>query len=181
MLHNDIYCDLKPTGSFFYKKPLYKCGTCGLTLALEDPDIKMTCFKKTENIYNLIHAINGTQSNIQHYNGDISEIKDGILKDNLFTKLETESKKFEEERKIKEDKQNQQEQESYNSKENLCSSNEIDERLKICNTCEYFQNNSCLLCGCTVIREANHKNKLAHRNQSCPVNKWGPISESQSE
>lgn len=177
MLHNDIYCDLKLTGSFYDKKPLYKCSTCGLTLALEDPDIKITCFKKTEDVYNLIYAINGTSSNIQHYSGDISAIKDGILKDNLLAKLEADSKKIEQERQIKQDQQHQQQQESYNSKENLCSSEEIDERLKICNSCEYFHNNSCLLCGCTVIREANHKNKLAHRNQSCPANKWGPISQ----
>lgn len=178
MIYDDIYCDLKPTGSSYYKKPLYKCGICGLTLALEDPDIKITCFKKTEDIYNLIHAINGTPSNIQHYSGDITAIKDGILKDNLLVKLEADSKKIEQERQIKQDQQHQQ-QESHNSKENLCSSEEIDERLKICNSCEYFQNNSCLLCGCTVIRDANHKNKLAHKNQACPANKWGSISQSE--
>lgn len=176
MLPNNIYCDLKPTGSFFSKKALYKCDTCGLTVALEDPNVKMTCFKKTENIYNVIHAINnGTSSNIEHYAGNINDIKDSTLKDNLLNKLQIESKKIEEDRKIQQDKQYQQEQENHNREENLCSSSEIESRLKICNGCEYFMNNSCLLCGCTIVREANHKNKLAHRNQTCPANKWGPI------
>ena len=71
----------------------------------------------------------------------------------------------------------QSEQAKYESPDNLCTSEEIDERLKICNSCEYFKNNSCLLCGCTVVRDANHKNKLAHKDQSCPANKWGPISQ----
>jgi hypothetical protein len=64
---------------------------------------------------------------------------------------------------------------NHNNEDNLCSKEQIENRLSICNTCEYFQNNSCLLCGCTVIREANHQNKLAHKDQSCPANKWGPI------
>lgn len=165
MFNSDLYCDLKPTGGFFYKKALYKCDTCGLTLALENSDIKITCFKKTENLNALVHTLHhGTPPNIQHHAGDGSNLNDIIL-NNL------------KQDNIKIQKQNQK----HESPENLCSSDEIDARLKICNTCEHFKNNSCLLCGCTVVRDANHKNKLAHKNQSCPANKWGPISESQNE
>jgi hypothetical protein len=160
MLDSDIYCDLKPTGGFFFKKALYKCDTCGLTLALENPDIKITCFKKTENLNSLMHTLHhGTPLNVQHHGGDASGLNNIILDNLKQDSLNNEKKK-----------------QKYESKENLCSTEEIDERLKICNTCEHFKNNSCLLCGCTVVRDANHKNKLAHRNQSCPVNKWGPIS-----
>ena len=62
-----------------------------------------------------------------------------------------------------------------NISDNLCSKEEIDYRLNICNNCEHYQNDSCLLCGCTVIRDKNYNNKLAHKNKSCPINKWTEI------
>ena len=58
----------------------------------------------------------------------------------------------------------------------LCSKEQIDERLAICNSCEHYQDNSCLLCGCRIVREKNYQNKLANKNASCPDNKWGPIN-----
>ena len=60
-------------------------------------------------------------------------------------------------------------------KEMMCTQDEINERLSICKTCEYYENDTCLQCGCAISRAAVHSNKLAFRNKSCPVNKWGPI------
>ena len=56
-----------------------------------------------------------------------------------------------------------------------CSQEQIDNRLAICQTCEFYQNNSCLKCGCTLNRDKNYMNKLLWADQRCPVDKWGPI------
>jgi hypothetical protein len=60
-------------------------------------------------------------------------------------------------------------------KKMMCTQEEINQRLSICETCEYYENNTCLQCGCAISRASIHSNKLAFRNKSCPVNKWGPI------
>lgn len=57
-----------------------------------------------------------------------------------------------------------------------CSQEQIDERLAICNGCEFYQNDTCLKCGCALSREKNYKNKLLWADQKCPVDKWGPIT-----
>ena len=60
---------------------------------------------------------------------------------------------------------------------NMCSDEQISERLQICNSCEYYKDNSCMLCGCVVIRDANYTNKLAHKDQNCPIMKWKAITD----
>lgn len=57
-----------------------------------------------------------------------------------------------------------------------CSQEQIDSRMDICKQCPFFQNNSCLQCGCALSRDRNYKNKLYFADQSCPIGKWGPIS-----
>jgi hypothetical protein len=161
-MNNGTYCDLKPLNAFFNNKPLYKCDYCGLTVGLEIPDTKILCFKKMEDITNKIHQSHTGQSqNAEHISGnqDVSSV--------ILDKIAEDSK----EKYLREQEQNQKQ----NQPDNLCSPQQIEERLKVCNSCEYFQNNSCLLCGCTVIRDANHQNKLAHKDQKCPADKWGPI------
>ena len=58
-----------------------------------------------------------------------------------------------------------------------CSQEQIDNRLAICQGCEFYENNSCLKCGCTLNRDKNYMNKLLWADQSCPVGKWGQITE----
>jgi hypothetical protein len=65
---------------------------------------------------------------------------------------------------------------SDNDPKNLCSEEQISQRLAICNSCEHYKDNSCVLCGCRIVRESNYMNKLAHKNQKCPINKWGPLT-----
>lgn len=72
---------------------------------------------------------------------------------------------------MKEAEQEPQQQEA----ENLCSKEEIDSRLAICNTCEHYKNEACMLCGCRIVREKNYLNKLANKDASCPDGRWGPI------
>lgn len=59
-----------------------------------------------------------------------------------------------------------------------CSQEQIDDRLSICNKCEFYQNNTCLQCGCALSRDRNFMNKLYWRDQSCPIGKWGTIESS---
>ena len=68
------------------------------------------------------------------------------------------------------DKAKQREQEKAK-----CSQEEIDARLAICDSCEYYENESCLQCGCAISRDRVYGNKLAYKNKSCPIGKWGPI------
>jgi hypothetical protein len=58
-----------------------------------------------------------------------------------------------------------------------CSQQQIDDRLAICQGCEFYKDNSCLKCGCTLNRGKNYMNKLLWADQSCPIGKWGKITE----
>lgn len=62
-----------------------------------------------------------------------------------------------------------------------CTDEEINTRYNICQSCEYFQNQTCKLCGCNLVRERIYMNKLAWADQSCPIKKWGPISKNPNE
>lgn len=155
------YCDLEPLNQEFNKKPLYKCKVCGLTLGLEDSNAKILCFKKMEDLHTKINSMNNLNNLPQpkHYTSD-QALEADILASILENKT-TDSNTH---------------NDIDTSEHNLCSESEIESRLQICNSCEHYKNNSCLLCGCVVVREANYKNKLAHKDQKCPIDKWGPIT-----
>lgn len=55
---------------------------------------------------------------------------------------------------------------------NLCSLSTIEQRHNICNSCEYYQNNSCSQCGCAIIRDRNYLNKIAIKTERCPMGLW---------
>jgi hypothetical protein len=63
-----------------------------------------------------------------------------------------------------------------NNPEQLCSEEQIEQRYKICSSCEFLENNSCMKCGCLLNRGRIYNNKLSHKNQVCPIGKWGKIS-----
>lgn len=65
-------------------------------------------------------------------------------------------------------------QQIINSK-NQCSQQQIDSRLSVCKSCEFYQNNTCLKCGCSLSRDRVFMNKLYWPDQSCPIGKWGPV------
>lgn len=56
--------------------------------------------------------------------------------------------------------------------EELCDESSIEYRHSICRSCEYFNNNSCDKCGCSVSKDRNYLNKLASKNETCPLSKW---------
>ena len=60
---------------------------------------------------------------------------------------------------------------------NRCSQEQIDERLAICNDCEYYENNQCLQCGCAISRDRVFGNKLAFKDKECPIGKWKRIKD----
>ena len=152
---NSAYCDLKPLNSYYNNKPLYKCDYCGLTVGLENPETQILCFKKMEDISSLVHNIHNNQNKNDIFHLDNTE----SLKSTILEKIEQEKTK----------------NVSINENNNICSKEQIEQRLKICESCEYYKNDSCLLCGCVVVRDSNYQNKLAHKDQKCPADKWGVI------
>lgn len=160
-MNEGAYCNLEPLGTYFNNKPLYKCSYCNLTVGLDDPNTRILCFKKMQDVSSQIHALHTNQDS------DIGLVDNKSLDDNISDHLIEQARNRQ---KIIETQQHNVENDNT-----ICSAEQIDQRLAICKTCEYFQNNSCLLCGCTVVREINHKNKLAHKDQKCPAGKWDII------
>ena len=64
----------------------------------------------------------------------------------------------------------------HDSNRKQCSEEQINERMNICQGCEFFQNNTCLQCGCALSRDKVYMNKLLWADQSCPIGKWGPVT-----
>lgn len=54
-----------------------------------------------------------------------------------------------------------------------CSAEQIAKRFAICQSCDFFKDNSCSKCGCRVVRNKEFKNKLLWKNEQCPMDKWG--------
>lgn len=61
---------------------------------------------------------------------------------------------------------------THTSTDNLCSLSQIEQRHSVCLACEYYSNNSCNKCGCYLTKDRNYMNKLALKEESCPINKW---------
>lgn len=144
-----MYCDLIFTGKTFNGKKIYRCETCGLEAGLEDPNTKILCFNKT----------------LDSYKSEYVEIK---------SQQSTEAKDdFED---ISQNMLDEQQDIIENLNKELAPKEEIDKRIAICNACEYYKDDSCMLCGCRVVREKNYQNKLANKNATCPDGRWGPIN-----
>lgn len=164
-----MFCEFENTSTKFNNRDIYACKFCGTKLLLDDPtQAKMMCFAKKHMIYEMVSgkpddSIDGlNETNFMQY------AMDKILKDTNSTPVDKDPTKQVPIEEILEATEKQSV---------LCSEEQIQSRLSICNKCEYYQDDSCLLCGCTVVREANYKNKLALKNQSCPINKWQQIND----
>lgn len=163
-----IYCEFEPTGKVFKSKNIYKCNNCGMTVALENPDAKILCFPYAKNEFE------------QHANAIQSEFSKEVLAKNnneIDEYLQKQARLIEE---LNSSSDNASDQEAIMDKEpneNLCSEEDISHRLSICNACEHYQDNVCLLCGCAIVREKNYKNKLAQKSANCPDGRWGPVND----
>jgi len=49
---------------------------------------------------------------------------------------------------------------------------EIDERLAICQACDFLQNDHCTKCGCACVESNRLINKLSLSTERCPDGKW---------
>jgi hypothetical protein len=56
--------------------------------------------------------------------------------------------------------------------DNLCSLSQIEKRYQTCNSCEFFNQNTCTKCDCIITRNLNYTNKLFYKDQECPELKW---------
>lgn len=59
--------------------------------------------------------------------------------------------------------------------QNLCTQEQIEERHRICENCEFFQDTTCTKCGCPLNRRRVFSNKLSKKDESCPIGKWVKI------
>jgi len=161
-----FFCEFEYIDQVFNNKKVYKCKYCGMTLALEDPEANIICFKRHNEIFDKIDNQNrpaDQQINSQFLDsGDELALQEFLAKDMNKKISETTS-------------EDPVLMPVEDHPSNLCSKEDIDQRLAICQACEHYQNDACMLCGCTIVREMNFNNKLAHKNGSCPVGKWGPI------
>lgn len=156
-----FFCDFIDTETTFKGKKIYECKYCKIKLTLENPDTKVLCFKKQRELENIVNP---------HIDPPIDNIKSV---DDIMTIVQN---SLYEKGPITEDAFNQSAKTGENS-DNLCSKEQIEHRMSICQTCEYFKENSCLLCGCNIVREKNYNNKLAQKNQHCPIYKWKEIQD----
>lgn len=54
----------------------------------------------------------------------------------------------------------------------LSTDEEILQRFRICNSCEFYQNNKCKLCGCPIFARKSMIGKLSWKSSTCPIKKW---------
>ena len=155
-----MYCEFEATGELFKDKRIYKCVNCDLTLALEDPDAKITCFSYAKTVFNQEIEKNGALG--KPINIKSEEEKEAIAQQVL---------------------NNHNDLDAYTpptaeapQEEALCTDEQISDRLAVCNRCEYYENDACTLCGCHIVREKNYMNKLAKKESICPDGRWGPVN-----
>lgn len=154
-----MYCKFEYTGKVFNNTKIYKCNVCELEVALENPDINIICFKEAKDIFNQFRAGDDQAIRPENIFGDQYEAN-SFISQQASQSLSNKSLQSE----------------PYNPQDRLCTDSQIQERLAICRPCKYYQDDSCTLCGCVIVREKNYMNKLANKNAKCPDNKWGPIN-----
>lgn len=49
---------------------------------------------------------------------------------------------------------------------------EIDSRYITCQGCDSFHDSQCIECGCRITRDKEFLNKLAWKDQKCPLDRW---------
>jgi hypothetical protein len=148
----NTYCEFQDTNTLFNDKKIYVCKYCGIKLVLEDPSVEILCFKKMVDVKRSISENSGVP------------FPTSII-DTTPDKMEEVVKEYIRNKHSKSE-----------SNDTLCTDEQIQERLNICTSCPHYKDNMCELCGCTIVRENNYMNKLAHKLSSCPDNRWGPIS-----
>lgn len=154
-----MFCEFEDTKKIYNNKKIYRCKNCQLEVALENPKTKIICFRLSQLDIDQQLMANDLPPSINH--GSVEDATTFITQQavNHLNRLGK-----------------REDTPAHETKSILCSEEEIKNRLEVCNKCEYYQNNSCILCGCTITRDKNYKNKLANKKARCPDNRWGPIN-----
>lgn len=152
-----LFCDFEDTGTLYKNRKVYACKHCNIKLALDNPLTKIFCFAKKRALDEMVNP-DAPKPIYDIKNPD--QIMD-IAKQQFLEKGNTNQSTFD----------------ISSTTNNMCSKEQITERMQICQKCEYYKDNSCLLCGCTVVREQNYNNKLAKKDQRCPIFKWNEIKD----
>jgi hypothetical protein len=171
-----LYCDLSDTGRTFKSKKIYKCHKCGLEAGLDSPDANIICFAKT----NEAHISSMSEAN--------EVVKEARKNDKLLHEYENRGNfppehmdpMFQNSQQPIDSSPEYLELDEYGKPKvaiSSASTEQINQRMDICNSCEYYKNESCILCGCRVVRNSVYQNKLADKNARCPDGKWGPIKD----
>ena len=155
-----IYCDLVDTGKTFKGNKIYKCERCGLEAGLDSPDGKILCFAANADAH--VADLNATEQMIKEAKDNDIELRN---KEN-----------FHDPEAIQEFYSNNQKHQK-NPEESIATEEQINERMDICNSCEHYKDEACMLCGCRVVRSSVYQNKLADKSASCPDGRWGPIKD----
>lgn len=155
-----MYCEFEDTGKKFKDKKIFKCSNCELEIALEDPNVNIICFKQSKDILNQFR---------------LGDDESSIKKEQLFTTPQQAAEFISKQASDVLTNQSTTSQ-PYKPEDVLCKESDIQARLSICRKCEYYKDDSCMLCGCVIVREKNYMNKLANKQASCPDNRWGPIT-----
>lgn len=168
-----LYCDLVDTGRTFKNKKIYRCEKCGLEAGLDSPDAKILCFAKTNQAH--ISAMNESHQLVKEARERDDQLRDGENPNQIFGMDDTGAI-----RRV-EDFDDMAPINTNTAPETFpidsASQKQIDERMDICNSCEYYKNEACMLCGCRVVRDTVYQNKLADKSASCPDGRWGPITD----
>ena len=124
-----LYCEFEDTNQLFNNKKVYKCKYCGTTLALENPEANIMCFKRQNDFLDqLDNQERDTHNQIMHQQlSSVNQTKDAIKADMMQKALSMPPNPDE------------------NRPDNMCSKEEIDARLSICQQCEYYLVLSALL------------------------------------
>lgn len=153
----NMFCEFQDTNLTYNNKKIYQCKYCNIKLTLDNIDTRVLCFKKQEALSDFVNPhLSKPIDNIDSIESVLE-----IAKQQAYDKANIDNSIFANSGQPQQD--------------NLCSKEQIEYRMSICKNCEYFKENSCLLCGCTVVRERNYNNKLAQKNQHCPIMKWKEI------
>lgn len=165
---SQLFCDFEDTGVLHNGRKVYKCKYCNMQLAMDNPSTKVMCFAKKRELDamvnpNTMQPIDGITDKNKIIEIATQQILDkGNLTEQTF---DTQNMMLEHQKRM------------ADHENNMCSKEQIDTRMAVCQKCEYFKENSCLLCGCNVVRERNYNNKLAKKNQHCPIFKWKAIQD----
>ena len=180
-----LYCDLSDTGKTFKSKKIYKCEKCGLEAGLDSPDANILCFAKTSEAHiSTISEVNQAAIEARENDKLLHEYENrgnnpSYTQESILKNLKEQGIDVEDSNLVNTSPEYLDLNEHGEPKTAIISASEeqINERMDICNSCEYYKNESCMLCGCRVVRDSIYQNKLADKKASCPDGRWGAIKD----